>query len=83
MPLRSDIEAMEIPTMLCNIYRIVGRSIADIYPTRGKYAAEVRYRGPPYHTIYVISYGECVTDEPYCMRWPNSFKKMRLYTRRL
>ena len=37
-----------------------------IYLTRGKYAAEVGYRGnrPTYHTIYVISYGECATDEP-------------------
>ena len=31
-----------------------------MYSTRGtnKYAAEVGYRGPTYHTIYVIRYGE-------------------------
>ena len=44
---------------------------------RGKDAAEVGYRGygPTYHTIYDISYGECATDEPFCMRRPNSLKR--------
>ena len=37
---------------------------------RGKYAAEVGYRGygPTYRTVYNISYGECRTDEPFCVR---------------
>ena len=53
----------------CNIYHMVERSTADISDPRrhihrdvkhqAKYAAEVGYRGygPPYHTIYNISYG--------------------------
>ena len=74
---------------------MVGRFIADISDPRchiyrgaklrGKYAAEVGYRGygPTYHTIYGISYGECTTDEPFCMRWLNILEKMPFFTRRL
>ena len=59
MAVRSDLTSF----LLCNIYRLVGRSIADISDLRrhiyrgakrhGKYATEVGYRGygPPYHTI--------------------------------
>ena len=54
----------------------------QIYPTRatkrrGKYAAEVGYRGyvPTYRTICNISYGECATDEPFCVRRPHIFEK--------
>ena len=59
------------------IYSTVGRSKADIYDPRrhiyggakrrGKYAAEVVYRGygPTYRIIYAIYYGECATDEPF------------------
>ena len=39
--------------------------------------------GPPYHTIYVIAYGECATDEPFCGRRPISFKKTPFFTQRL
>ena len=41
MPLRLDIEAMDLPTLLYN---------------------------------YVISYGECATDKPFCVRQPSSLK---------
>ena len=63
---------------------MVGRSATDISDLRryiyqsakhrGKYAAEVEYRGLPYHTVYVISYGECATDKPFCVRQPSSLK---------
>ena len=65
---------------------MVRRSVTDISDSRrhiyqsakhqGKYAAEVGYRGygPPYHTMYVISYGECATDKPFCVRQPSSLK---------
>ena len=50
-----------------------------IYPTQGKYAAEIRYsHGPTYHAIYDISYGECATNEPFCVRWPTPFFTQRL-----
>ena len=76
---------------ICNIYYMVGKSIANISNPRchtlhrGKYAAEVRYRGygPSYNTVYVISYGECATDEPFCLRWPNIFKTASFFTQRL
>ena len=69
------------------MYSMVGRSIADISDPRhhiyqgakrlGKYA-KVKYRGygPTYHTIYDISYGECITDEPFCVRWLKFFKHL-------
>ena len=62
---------------LCNIYSMVGRSIADIYDqgvilievrrAKVNMLAEVEYigYGPPYRTIYNILYGECATDEPF------------------
>ena len=62
---------------ICYIYSTVGRSIADIYnprrhiyrgaKRRGKYVAEVVYRGygPTYRIIYTTYYGECTTDEPF------------------
>ena len=66
---------------------MVGRSVTDISDPRrhiyrsakhqSKYAAEVGYRsyGLPYHTVYVISYGECAADKPFCVRQPSSLKK--------
>ena len=59
---------------------MLGRSISDIYDPRrhiyrgakhrGKYAAEVVYRGygPTYCIIYTIYYGECATDEPFAWK---------------
>ena len=51
-----------------------------MYPTRGKYAAEVGYsHGPTYHTVYDISFGECATgDEPFCVRRPMPYFTQRL-----
>ena len=65
--------------VLCSM---VGRSIADIYPTRGAIFTEAQsmpligYRsyGPPYHSIYDILYGECATDERFCVRRQNILK---------
>ena len=33
--------------------------------------------------VLYISYGECATDEPFCVRGPNIFKMMPFFTRRL
>ena len=54
------------------IYRMVGRSTADISNPRShiyqgakrrvKYSAEIRY-----DTIYDASYGECATDKPLAL----------------
>ena len=51
---------------------------------RGKYAAEVGYRGygPTYHTIYDLSYGECATNF-FCMRRLNIFETTPFFTQRL
>ena len=54
-----------------------------IYSTQGEYAAEVEYRGygPTYHTILCdISYAECATDKPFCIRQPNIFEKTLFFT---
>ena len=79
--------------LICIIYRMVGRSIADVSDSRchihwgakrrGNYAVEVGYRGYglTYHTIYDISFGECATDEPFCVRCPNVFKMTPFFTR--
>ena len=73
---------------ICNTYSTVGRSIANILDRgakcRGKYAAKVRYRGygPTYHTICDILFGECATDEPFCVRWQNIFKTTPFFTQR-
>ena len=79
--------------LICIIYRMVGRSIADVSDSRchihwgtkrrGNYAVEVGYRGYglTYHTIYDISYCECATDEPFCVRCPNVFKMTPFFTR--
>ena len=77
------------------LYSMVGRSIADISDPRhhiywgtkrrGTYAAKAGYRGygPTYHTIYDILYGECATDDPFCVRQPNIFEKTPFFTQRL
>ena len=80
------------------LYSMVGRSIANIAiqpeapciyggaKCRGKYATKVRYRGYglTYHTIiYDISYGECATDEPFCVRLLNILEIMPFFTWRL
>ena len=79
-----------IAMLICNIYHMVGRSIADISLTRGTIFTEARstkvgYRGygPPYHTIYDILYGECTADKPFCVRRLNIFEKTPLFTWRL
>ena len=71
---------------------MVGRTIADISnprphiyrgaQCRGKYAAEVGHGGYglTYHTIYDILYGECATDEPFCVRQPSIFETMPFFT---
>ena len=33
--------------------------------------------------LYMICFGECATDKPFCVRWPNIFEKMPCFTRRL
>ena len=47
-----------------------------IYPTRGKYTAEVGYRGygPTYRTINVILYGECATGKPFLREMAEKFQ---------
>ena len=79
---------IDLSIYLCIIYSTVGRSIANILD-RGTIFTEaqsaegnmpsikVRYRGygPTYRTICDILYGECATDEPFCVRRLNIFEK--------
>ena len=36
----------------------------------------------PYY-IYDLLYGDCTTDKPFCVRWPNTFKTPPVFSRRL